>query len=155
MTRALTVLSACLALMAAAACTHGSTTSPTAIVSSSIGAVTARLQPDAVAAAPVTGFACPMRPPFTSTVALVIQAQGTAGLAVDQVTFHFLDGSNVTSHPITFSNGTLVPSASPLTLPFTLAFGCGIGAPRWVVADARIVDARGTQQMVSARAAVR
>ena len=135
------------------ACTN-SPTAPNAIASTSSTtptAVTAHFQPGTVTVTPVTGAVCPVLPPFSSSFTVFVSTSSQA-MTVGEVTIHFLDGSNVTSRPITFPNGLLVPAGSNATLPFTVAFGCDIGHPHWIVADMQLVDAYGAKQTVTMRA---
>jgi hypothetical protein len=158
MLRAASTVATALAIVAVAGCNRPSITAPDVVSSAPTAspvAVTARLDPGVVTATPVAGFVCPAIPPFTSTFDLVLQSQTLATMSVGQVTFHFLDGANVTSQPITFANGTLVPTNSTVTLPFTTQFGCGIGAPRSVVVDVKLLDSSGTAHMLTVRADTR
>ncbi|HZP48544.1 MAG TPA: hypothetical protein VFB07_08420 [Vicinamibacterales bacterium] len=136
------------------ACSH-TPTAPDSLGSASspaIAAVTARIQPGTVSVTPIAGSACPGVPPFTSSLTLSLQSQSPVPMRVDQVTFTFLDGSNVSSHPITFPNGQLVPAGSTVSLPFSPRFGCDIARPQFVVADVLLMDGRGAAQTVSVRA---
>jgi len=125
------------------------------VVSSSEGAVMAHVQPATVPMTPAVAGGCPAAAPFTTTFDLVVQSQIALNMSVDSVTFHFLDGSNVTSQPITFPSGTLVPADGTVRLPFSPQFGCGIGTPRWVIVDVKLVDQRGEIHTVSVRAPTR
>ncbi len=73
-------------------------------------------------------------------------------MTVDQVTIHFLNGSNVSSNPITFPNGQFVPAGSAASVPLSVRFGCDIGRPAWMVADVLVLDGRGGRQTVTVRA---
>jgi hypothetical protein len=120
-----------------------------------VEAVTARIQPGTVTVTPSTGFSCPAVPPFTTSFTLFLQSLFAVSMRVDEVTFHFLDGSNVSSHPITFPNGQLVPAGASLTLPFSLRFGCDIGRPLFVFAEIRLVDRQGASHTVNVQASAR
>ncbi len=150
---------ALLALVAALCCACSDTpTSPDSLgftSPSTLTAMTARIQPGTVPVTPIAGAACPGVPPLTATLMLLLQSQSVVPMRVDQVTFTFLDGSSVSSHPITFPNGQLVPAGSNMSLPFSPRFGCDIARPQFVVADVLVVDARGGRQTVSARAEMR
>ncbi len=141
-----------LAAALCAACTQAPT-APQSIASTSspaLNAFTARIQPGTVPVTPVSGAVCPGVPPFTSS--FVVAVSTSVQTTVGAVTIHFLDGSNVTSRPITFPNGLLVPAGSNVSLPFTVVFGCDIGHPHSVVADMQIVDEHGAKQTVTLRA---
>lgn len=140
--RALAFLAAVFALLLSTACSSNTVTGPTA--TKSVGAsmtsqVLASVQPavvPVVPAAPIVGVGigtgCPHNPPFTSSFMLVINP-GT-NLSVNQVTFHFLDGSNISSQPIVFGRENINASL-PGHFPFTVPFGCGFGRPQTIVAD--------------------
>ena len=116
---------------------------------------TAQMQPGVVAVTPVAGAICPAVQPFTTSVNLVVQSQSVTTMTVDTVTFRFLDGSNVSTRPITFPNGTLVPSAANVTLPFAVPFGCGIGVPQWAIVDVVAKDSNGTTHTLSLKVPTR
>lgn len=146
------------ALLALAALFSACSDTPTAPGSlgsprANLAAVTARIQPGTVTVAPISGFVCPVVPPFTTAFNLLLQSPGASAMTVDEVTFHFLDGSNVSSHPMTFPNGQLVPAGASVTLPFALRFGCDIGRPLFVVADVKLIDPQGASRTVSVQAA--
>ena len=151
MLRPATLLPALVALCCACSSTSTAPDSFTSTSSSAPMAVTARLQPGTITVTPVTGTACPVLPPFSSSFTVVVSTTSQA-MTVGAVTIHFLDGTNVTSRPITFPNGLLVPAGSNVSLPFTVVFGCDIGHPRSMVADMQLVDARGATQTVTMRA---
>jgi hypothetical protein len=141
-------------LLLFAACDHQTSTAPDLVSSSSSTpvAVTARVDPARLAVSAVATASCPSTPPFTTSFNLMITSQAIQPLTVDQVTFHFLDGSNVSSQPITFPGGALIPTNGTITLPFAPSFGCGIGTPRWVVGEVTMHDATGRTETVSVRA---
>jgi hypothetical protein len=109
-------------------------------------------------AAPFTAFGtavCPTAAPaFTSTFRIVIDGPSAAGMQVDHVTFHFLDGSNVTSMPITFSRDAIHASA-PGVFPFTIGAGCGFGRPQSLLGDLVFIDAFGVTHTATVRAGAR
>jgi hypothetical protein len=114
--------------------------------------MTAGIQPGTVIVTPSSSFSCPLLPPFTTSFSLFLQSLVAVPMTVDEVTFHFLDGSNVSSHPITFPNGRLVPAGASVTLPFSLRFGCDIGRPLFVFAEVKLVDPQGASHTVSVQA---
>ena len=118
--------------------------------SASLSAVTARMQPDVVTVTPVAGSSCPQVNPYTASGTLFIH--GVSGMSVDSVTFRYLNGSAVTTHPMTFANGTFSASAPNVTLPFSHQVGCGIGRPAWVVVDVKVIDPRGNARTVTVEA---
>ena len=147
-------------LLVGSACDKDPVAPDAAIVSSLPSALapstfTAQMQPAVATVTPVAGANCPAVPPYFATVNLLIQSQSLTAMNVDQVTFRFLDGSNVSSQPITFPNGTLVPSAANVRLPFSVPFGCGIGVPQWVIVDVTGKDQTGRTQTVTLKVAAR
>ena len=141
--RALASLAAVFTLLLSTACSSNNTvTGPTATMSvggSMSSRVLASVQPAVVPVVPAPPFVgtgggngCPHNPPFTSSFMLVINP-GT-NLSVDQVTFHFLDGSNISSQPIVFGREN-INASFPGQFPFTVPFGCGFGRPQTIVAD--------------------
>lgn len=137
----------------AAACTHQASTGPDVVTSASAPiAVTARIQPDRLAVSAVATASCPAIPPLTTSFNVVITSQAIQPLTVDQVTFHFLDGSSVSTRPITFPGGALIPTNGMTMLPFTPQFGCDIASPQWVVGEVIVHDPAGHTQTISVRA---
>ncbi len=141
--RALAFFAAIFALLLFTACSGSNTvTGPTATTSvgeSMSSRVLASVQPTVVPVVPAPpivglggGIGCPHNPPFTSSFVLVINP-GT-NLSVNQVTFHFLDGSNIPSQPIVFGREN-INASFPGHFPFTVPFGCGFGRPQTIVAD--------------------
>ena len=121
---------------------------PVAPASADPVAVTARIQPTIVPMNPVAGSSCPSLSPFT----VVIDSRARFDMSVDLVTFHFLDGSNISSQPFGMPTRATVPSGSSVSLPFAPQFGCGMATPHWIVADVELIDASGGVHNVTVRA---
>jgi hypothetical protein len=119
------------------------------------------IQPAFAPLTPLVG-ACPLRQPFTSAFDLVVQSRSTS-LFLDQVTFHFLDGSNVTSQPVGFSRPELarlfptisIPARTSGIFPFRPQFGCGIGIPQTLIVDLILTDAFNGTHPITTRVAMR
>jgi len=160
MFRLISLAGVALAVVAGSACDKDPVAPDAAIVSSLPSALapstfTAQMQPAGLTVTPVAGAICPAVAPYFASLNLLVQSQSPTALSVDHVTFRFLDGSNVSSQPITFPNGTLVPSAANVTLPFSIPFGCGIGVAQWVVVDVTAKDQVGRMQTVTLKVAAR
>lgn len=169
--RPLAIVAPFLVLAFTSACSGGGAVGAP-LAASDMHAVTATIQPSVVPVTPVSGFGCPLLPPFTTAFSIALQQPGGAPfgnhapfgsitsfigtapgtLMVDHVTFHFLDGSNVTSQPVTFGRES---PAGLGTLQFSPQFGCGIGIPVLVIADVGLIDSTGIPFTVSTRAAMR
>lgn len=171
--RPIAIVAPFLVLAFTSACSGGGA-SGGPLAASNMHAVTATIQPSVVPVTPVAGFGCPLLPPFTTAFGIALQQPGGApfgapapfgsissvigtppgdgALQVDHVTFHFLDGSNLTSQPVTFGRES---PAGLSTLQFSPQFGCGIGTPVLVIADIGLIDSMGVPFTVSTRAAMR
>jgi hypothetical protein len=122
----------------------------------------AAIQPAFAPLTPLVG-ACPLRQPFTSAFDLVIQSRSGMSLFLDQVTFHFLDGSNVTSQPVGFSRPELtrlfptiaIPARTSGIFPFRPQFGCGIGVPQALIVDLILTDAFNGTHPITTRVGMR
>lgn len=153
MLRATSIVAALTVPLIIAGCSYQASTGPDIVTSASAPiAVTARIQPDRLNVSSVATAACPSVPPLITSFNVVITSQSVQPLTVDQVTFHFLDGSSVSTQPITFPGGALIPTNGMTMLPFSPQFGCGIGAPQWVVGEVKVHDSMGREQTVSVRA---
>lgn len=153
MLRAASIVSLFALLIATTGCNHQASTGPDLVASASAPmAVTARIQPERLTVSSVATSACPAIPPLTTSFNVVITSQAIQPLTVDQVTFHFLDGSSVSSRPITFPGGALIPTNGMTMLPFTPQFGCDVSAPQWVVGDVTVHDPAGHTQTIGVRA---
>jgi hypothetical protein len=80
-----------------------------------------------------------------------------ADVAVDEVTLHLLDGSNVGGPGITFPQpalnaqfaNTTVRGGTSRTFVLTPTFRCGVSTPRSIRGDVGIVDPTGTRTLLS------
>jgi hypothetical protein len=125
--------------------------------------MTVAIQPVSISIIPVVGAVCPFQSPFTSAFNVVVQDRSAMALSLDRVTFHFLDGSNISSSPISFSRNQLVGLfPSSMTIPpqtssafqFALKFGCGIGTPQVVIGDLVLLDPFGITHNATVRATI-
>src|SRR5262245_27805741 len=94
---------------------------------------------------------------FGSSINLAVTA-GRNNLFLDSASFQLLDGSNIGGQTITFPRAglsaqfgdTIVRSRASRVFALTPAFGCANVRPRFLRADARLVDELGvTQSMTS------
>ena len=158
--RPLSASAVVLAALAAFACSNGipgRQTNPFGPSGGNAQTFAATVVPAVVPVSPFGGFGpsgCPANPPFTSTFSIFLGPSDRGSLSIDRVTFHFLDGSNVTSDPIAFGREDIHASA-PGQFPFTVRFGCGIGHPQSLVGDLVLLDASGTRHAATVRADAR
>jgi hypothetical protein len=114
--------------------------------------------------APPVGTAsttCPLGQSFAIPFTLVIVSPSQFDLAMDNVTFHLLDGTNIGTPAVTVPRpglnsmfgSTLVIGTSAFS--FTLNFGCVVTQPQAIAADVVLVDRAGGTRSLTASAELR
>ena len=94
------------------------------------------LQPAVAVPQPLTGAACPARPPFQAPFRIVGTGDGRSDLFIDEVQMRFVDRSGVVGGAMTMTRpqlderfgSTHLPAVGVRSFPLTLPFGC-IGHP--------------------------
>ena len=142
-----------LALLASAGCDRSTTVA--GIAPAPVLVATARLTTAPLAFAPAT--LCAGVALFTPNVSLIITSLGS-DVAVDELTLHLLDGSNVggpgiTVPPAGFSDA-VVRAGTSRTFVVTPAFPCGVFSPRSIHGDVVIVDTAGRRTSLSTTTAL-
>jgi hypothetical protein len=142
------------ALMFLAACesTHAPTV-PTALESSANHSVTAA---SSVTAQETTFSFCPLTPPFTATVGVVVVA-GSVNVFVTSITSQFVDQNGVRLPPVTLPapvptkqfGSALVEARSSSMFPVAVQFGCGTTRTGTIVIAVGTTDANGTGSTTS------
>jgi hypothetical protein len=152
--RALAIGAASASLLVSAACNGGGAPIGPASVGigmSTMHGVSAAIQPSVVPIRPVVPFGCPVMQPFTTAFDIVLQHTDVP-LLLDHVTFHFLDGANISSAPMTFGRES---ATGPGIFSFRPQFGCGIGQPQLVIADIVLVDGKSPPFTINTTATMR
>lgn len=160
--------------IALAACNSDPGTRPTGITSGngggSIGSSTQSVAgiilspiPIPLVPAPVfSGPGCPVVQPFSTSFALVISGQPET-ITLDQVTFHFIDGSNAGGSPLLMSaadlsarfGNTAVTSGTSRSFEFQPSFGCGLTTPQALGLTVVLLKSRGQAQNVTMTVPIR
>jgi hypothetical protein len=125
-------------------------------------AIDARIQPQVVPFTLLTGFSCPALQPFTTAFDLVVQERLGRDLFLDQVSLHFLDGTNLGASPMVLPRAdlnrlftsTLVNARATRFFRFAPQFGCGIGVPQVLIVEAFFLDRFNTRLTSTARATI-
>jgi hypothetical protein len=94
------------------------------------------LQPAVTVSQPLTGAACPTRPPFQAGFSIVGTGHGRSDVFIDEVQMRFVDRTGVVGGAMTIAGPQLagrfgsahLPAAGTRSFPFTLPFGC-VGQP--------------------------
>ena len=94
---------------------------------------------------------------LTTDLDVVVSSTG-AGLFVDQVTLHLIDGTNLGGPGVTFPQpdlnarfaNTVVVAGSSRTFGLTPTFTCGKSAPRSIQGSVGVVDANGRRSVMTA-----
>jgi hypothetical protein len=95
---------------------------------------------------------------LTTSVELVVVPSREA-VAVDSVTLHMIDGSNIGGPGITFPSSQLVQMfgttavVQPRAFVFQASFVCPAATPRSVTADVIVIDGSGNSKRLAASAA--
>ena len=100
---------------------------------------------------------CAARGLLTTDLNVVVSSTG-AGLFVDQVTLHLIDGTNLGGPGVTFPQpdlnarfaNTVVVAGSSRTFGLTPTFTCGRSAPRSIQGSVGVVDADGRRSVMTA-----
>jgi hypothetical protein len=147
------IASVALAMLASAGCDR--TTTVAGIAPAPVLVATARLTTAPLAFAPST--LCASAALFTPSVSLIITSVGS-DVAVDELTLHLLDGSNVggpgiTIPPAGFSDA-VVRAGTSRTFVMTPTFTCGVSSPRSIHGDVVIVDTAGRRTSLSTTTAL-
>ena len=144
---------AAIALLASAGCDR--TTTVAGIAPARVPAATARLTTAPMAFAPSTY--CASVALLTPSISLIITSLGS-DVAVDELTLHLLDGSNVGGPGITVPptgfNDAVVRAGTSRTFVVTPTFKCGVSSPQSIHGDVVIVDASGMRTSLSTTAAL-
>jgi hypothetical protein len=104
---------------------------------------------------------CPLGQSFAIPFTLVIVSPSQFDLAMDRVTFHLIDGTNIGSPAVTFPRpglnsmfgSTFVIGTSAFS--FTPDFGCVVTQPQAVAADVVLIDRTGGTRNLTASAELR
>jgi hypothetical protein len=119
------------------------------------------VQPQVLVGRRIATFACPTLPPLTTTFNLFIQPQFDVSL--QQVTLHFIDGSNIGGTPIPFPTPQLqtlfgsnlfIRAGLLRAFPFSTRFGCVPLVPTMLAADVVLVDTNGRLQQSRVTASI-
>lgn len=140
------MLTGALTLLAACETTHTPTV-PTALESSANLSVTAA---SSVTAQETTFSYCPVTPPFSATVGVVVVA-GSTNVFVTSITSQFVDQNGVRLPPITHNppvptkefGSALVEARSSSMFPVPVSFGCGTTRAGTIVIGVTTTDANG------------
>ena len=142
---------AAFALLASAGCDRSTTAA--GIAPAGVPAATARLITAPMAFAPSTY--CASVALLTPNISLIITSVGS-DFAVDELTLHLLDGTNVGGPGITIPptglNDAIVRAGTSRTFVVTPTFKCGVSSPQSVHADVVIVDPTGLRTSLSTTA---
>lgn len=100
---------------------------------------------------------CATRGLLTTDLNVVVSSTG-AGLFVDQVSLHLIDGTNIGGPAVTFPQAdlnarfanTVVVAGSSRTFGLTPTFTCGRSAPRSIHGVVGVVDAHGRRSVMTA-----
>jgi hypothetical protein len=136
------------ALMSLAACETSQTpTVPTALESNANLSVTAA---SSVTAQQTTFSFCPVTPPFTATVSVVVVA-GSVNVFVTSITSQFTDTNQIQLPTITLPapvptaqfGSALVEARRAATFPVIVNFGCGTARTGTIAMTVHLSDANG------------
>jgi hypothetical protein len=119
--------------------------------------------PSQVSAVAVPAAFCPAVAPFFAPVNLVIRADGSTDLQLQQMQMHFVDNTGM---PSTFTmmsgadltthfGSTLIPASTSRTFPVSIPFGCVGGQTGFVLIQVTASDVTGRQETTSVRVNVR
>src|ERR1700687_1302380 len=119
-----------------------------------------QIVPQALPVATVS-MTCPLGQLFAIPFTLVIVSPGQFDLAMDRVTFHLIDGTNIGSPAVTFPRpglnnmfgSTLVIGTSAFR--FAPDFGCVVAHPRAIAAEVVLIDRAGGTRNLMASAELR
>jgi hypothetical protein len=142
---------AALAALASAGCDRSTTEA--GIAPAGVPAATAILTTAPMAFAPSTY--CASVALLTPSISLIISSSGS-DVAVEALTLHLLDGTNVGGPGITVPptgfNDAVVRAGTSRTFVVTPTFKCGVSSPQSVHADVVIVDPTGLRTSLSTTA---
>lgn len=130
---------------------------------SAAAALDASIQPQIIPFTVLAGFRCPVLQPFTTAFDLVVRERLGRDLFLDQVSLHFLDGTNVGGSPMVLPRAdlnrlftsTLVNARTTRFFRFTPQFGCGLGVPQALIVDAFFLDRANTPHNSTMRVDIR
>jgi len=123
----------------------------------------ARINPSFLGVQPVAQPFCPSVPPFVGSLSLEVQASGHVDVLLNEVRMTFIDSFGITAPPVTLPapaltrqfGSTLIEARSQRAFPFTFPIGCFTRRAGTLVIVVVIVDDRGREEILEARASVR
>ena len=136
----------------------GSSLQPSPLGSFGSTATVAQIQPSVLMQQPVPTFGCPLVEPFATSFQIVI-VQPRVNVTMNQVTLHFINGTNLGGTPIPFPQPnltrmfghTFVRAHTTRSFSFFQGFGCFPSSPKRMTAQIMLADDSGaTQEMTIA-----
>jgi hypothetical protein len=145
---------AVLALLASAGCDRSTTVA--GIAPAGVPAATAHLTTAPMPFAPSTY--CASVALLTPSISLLVASVG-GDVAVDELTLHLLDGTNVGGPGITIPRtdftDAIVRAGTSRTFVVTPTFKCGVSSPQSIHGDVVLVDSAGLRTSLSTTAPLR
>ncbi len=110
------------------------------------------VQPSVLSFERLTDFACPLLPPFTTSLALSVTSPASTNISLSEVSFQFVGIDGSAGVPLRFVGNdlvglfgsTVILGGTSRVFGFTPRSGCTIGLPRSLVMRTVFVDSFGT-----------